>query len=470
MTDETSLRQAIETTNAQPGAYTIRFAVGRIALKQDLPALTGGGVTIDGEGVTLTGRRDGTALQIASSGNTVRGLTLDGFRIGVDIGPYWDHTLGGSMPTHATLADNIVSGLVMRRVRAFGVRLWSVFSPVCGAPRRERCWSYTTWRRTTIRDNTIETADSGINAKINNAGDRVEGVTVTGNEIRIAGHDSGIGFETLGDADRARISDVVISRNTVVGSSDIGINILSGGIRAQRSVVERVRILDNRVRISRATRGFCCGGIVVQAGSDDPSFTSMVAPARYLDDNVLRDVLVRRNTLSGTLDVGVSVQAGSGAGGRRNRVERIRVEGNLVTTSKPAVGVGVSLGGGVPFRRRYASGNRISGVSILANRITLGRGPEPENAGNGEGAGGVVVSGGGNFSRYNAVRDVRITRNAIATLYAGIRIVGGLWPTARGNSVSCVRLAANRITGAQRAVSVVANHRGAAGNRVTLRC
>lgn len=333
-----------------------------------------------------------------------------------------------------------------------------------------RCWSYTTWRNTTIAGNTIEVGDTGIAFKVDNAGDRVEQVTVTENRIRISGNNAAIQLETGGDSKGGRISGALIARNTVEGRVDIGINVVSGAIRGQSGIVKGVRILDNRVQLTGSRDRYCCAGVVVQAGSDDPSFARMVRPPRYLDDNVVLDVLVRGNTIGGTLDTGVSLNAGSGAGGRRNRLAGIRVERNTVRTTKPGIGVGISVGDGMPASNRYATDNLVTGVLIDANRITTGTGPYPENAGGGWGAGGVVIAGGGRFGSSNAVRDVRITRNALVTAYVGIRVIGGAWPSARGNSVSCVRLASNRITGAHEAVSVIANHRGARGNRATLGC
>lgn len=474
--DGISLREGIEVTNNDPGTYTIRFAPAlqgkTITLHSDLPPLTGGGVTVEGAGVTLRTTLEESAswckrcaLHIASSRNRLHRLTLDGFTNGVLIEPYWQWTAGGSLPTHLTLANNVVDGLVMRKI-GFGIRVRSVFSPYCGAPRPERCWSYTTWKDTTITGNTIETGDTGIKFALTNAGDRVDRATVTGNSIRIAGHDAGIALETSGDSLRARISDVLIARNTVEGSVDIGINVAGGTLRGQHGTVEHVRVLDNRVRLVGRVLGYCCGGIVLQAGTDAPDFTTMVDPPRYLDDNVTRDVLVRGNSISGTLDTGVSVIAGIGAGGSRNRVEKIRIERNTIQSTKYAGGVG--LGDGDPYKNRYATANRIIGVTIDANRITIGR-ANPDGASDPR-SGGIVLVGGGRFGRAGAIRDVRITSNRIATTLTGIKLVGGFFSTARGNTVSCVRLSGNRITGARRAVSVTANIHGASGNRATLRC
>jgi len=94
--DGISLREAILATNNDPGTYTIDFAAAltgsTIALSSDLPPLTGGGVTIDGAGVTVTegagfagscpASAAGCGFQIASSGNTVSELTVQGLAWG----------------------------------------------------------------------------------------------------------------------------------------------------------------------------------------------------------------------------------------------------------------------------------------------------------------------------------------------------------------------------------------------------
>ena len=131
------------------------------------------------------------------------------------------------------------------------------------------------------------------------------------------------------------------------------------------------------------------------------------------------------------------------------------------------------MGNGQPFKNRYATGNRIAGVTIRANRITIGKASPGEI--NDPLTGGVVLVAGGRFGRGGVVRDVRITNNRIATARAGIRLVGGMESTLRGNSVTCVRLAGNRITGTRNAVVVTPNVpgpkpnvRGASGNRASL--
>jgi hypothetical protein len=104
--DGVSLREAIEATNNDPGSYMIGFAPAlggtTITLADDLPPLTGGGVTVEGDvdgngkpDVTLRGGLSDTSckrcgLWIASSGNRLHALAREGFGTGVRIGPYWD--------------------------------------------------------------------------------------------------------------------------------------------------------------------------------------------------------------------------------------------------------------------------------------------------------------------------------------------------------------------------------------------
>lgn len=455
MSDEASLRRAIETTNAEPGAYTIRFAVETISLREHLPPLTGGGVTIEAAGVTLRPRTElKWGLWLASGGNEVHGLTLERFTHGVLVQP-------DGMPVRQTYAGTVISGLTMRSIGTAGIWIVSALSPRCGAPKTERCRTFHCWTNTTIRNNTIEARATGIKVQLNNVGDRFEHATVTGNRITVREEDAGIALETSGDSLGARISDVTIARNSIAGGPGVGINLVAGALRGQNGIVEEVRVLDNRLSLGGS--GFCCAGIAVQAGTDHPSFTSMVRPPRYLDGNVVRNVVVRGNTVVGRLVAGVTVNAGTGAGGRRNRVQNVRIDRNTIRSSTVASGVNVVTGGGTPFRNRYATRNRITGVSVAGNRITIGRANPLDTVD--LFLGGVVLVGGGTFGRDNVIRGIRIASNRIATALAGIKLVGGFSPTARRNSVSCVR-----ISGTRASVSVRANVGGASGNRATLSC
>ena len=477
--DGISLREAMFTTNNDPASHLIRFdqALARTAIVVDsaLPPLLAGGVSIDGDidgdgdpDVTISGGSSPDAnlgFHIASGGNRLHSLTLTGFPLGVFFGP---KETPEEFPTHTTFADNSVDGLVMEDV-GFGIDVESVS---CGNDPNfpPPCPSYNTWANTTITNNTIQASGPGIKFFISGTGDRVEGATITDNVVHLGADASeGIAVSLAGNSDDARISDVLIARNSVEGEADIGIYITGGDGRAQGGIAENIRVLNNTVQLVKQTDKFCCQGIVINAGSDDPSF-AIGPPMRYLDDNTVRGVVVRDNVVSGTLEWGIALQAAWGGGGRGNRVRDIRIKQNVVRTSLPRIGVMVVNGGGTPYDNRYTSDNRIAGVVIVSNRLAIGTGPDFRNAGPRIMAAGLALIGGGSWSQDHVVRDVRVARNTIRSPYFGIEIIGGLESTARRNRVVCAPLRNNRITGARKNVSTRANVRGATGNKVRLGC
>lgn len=473
--DGISLREAIFTTNNDPGSHAIVFDQGltgsTVSVDTALPPLLAGGVSVDGDidgdgdpDITISGNSSPDAnlgFHIASGGNRLHALRLTGFPLGVFFGP---KETPEEFPTHTTFADNSVDGLVMEDV-GFGIDIESVS---CGNDPNfpPPCASYNTWANTTITNNTIDSSGPGIKFFISGTGDRVEGATISNNAVR-AGGSEGIAVSLAGNSADARISDISIADNSVEGEADIGIYVTGGDGRAQGGIAENIRIVGNSVHLVKETDKFCCQGIVINAGSDNPLF-AVGPPVRYLDDNTVRDIVVRGNKVSGTLEWGLALQAAWGGGGRRNQVRDIRIKQNVVRTSLPRLGVMVVNGGGTPYDDRYTSDNRITGVVIASNRFVIGTGPDFRNAGPGITAAGVAIIGGGSWSQDNLVRNVRVVRNTIRSSYFGVELIGGLEATARRNRVICVPLRNNRIRGARKDVSIRANIRGATGNKVRL--
>ncbi len=437
---------------------------------------------IDGDGkpdVTIrpeSSRNKQTGFLVSSSRNRLHALTLEGFASGVLFQPSWRPCCrsAGEFPSRQTFTDNVVSDLVIRGAGDTGVTIRSFQGPGCDA-FTSPCATYNRWSNTAITGNTIEVgAGFGISVSLDaSIGDRVERLTITGNTIRIRGEPA-IQVDEGGNSTQTRISDVLIAHNAIDGvNGQSGIVVASGLQRARANTIDGVRILDNRIRLVRKSPVACCFGIVVTAGSD--VWAVDVRPVKYPDGNVVRDVQIARNFVSGALAAGVSIMAGTYAGGSRNRVENVRVERNVIrSTTSWGKGVYLWVGDIVPFEGTAATGNRITGVAIDANRIETGTSkPLPEEYGLRD-AGGIVLLGGWHYGRRGVIRDVRITSNRIATArvgatsHSGIRLIGGLEPTARGNSVTCVRLAGNRITGTREAVSVESDLGGASRNRASL--
>jgi hypothetical protein len=477
--DGISLREAIEVTNNDPGAYAVAFTPAlsgkTITLGEYLPPLTGGGVSlegdIDGDGapdvtvVTTLQEEWSRAIWIASSGNRLHGLTLKGFAVGV----WLDPATGDELPTHRTLADNVISGLAILGIRMDGIMFHSPASPDCGLPKPDPCRTYITFADTTITGNTIETIPArgaGINMQISSSGDRIAGATVTDNTIRLGGG-AGIDLGQTGnagdDGTSARISDVLIARNAIEGTGMVGIEVAAGTSRAQGNITEAVRVLDNRVHLVCRGSG-TCNGISILAGTDASyAIAPDVHPVRHPDGNVLRNVEVAGNRLSGDLEVGVWVGAGSGgAAGSRNRVLDLQIERNVISSTIVGKGVYLAVGAADPDLHRYAAGNQITGVQIGENRISIGRTRPPGfSRWNLDVGGGIVLVGGDDFSRDGRIRDIRVAKNeikvAFEAVHGGIKLIGGIGSTARGNRVTCVRLSANRVSGTRPAVSVRSN-------------
>jgi len=491
--DGISLREAMEVTNNDPGSYSVVFdpslAGTTIGITEfGLPGLSGGGVSIDGDidgngdaDVTIRNASDGVLVWglfiSGSSDNHLNALRLRGpFAFGVILqppGPY----LGVPLPTYETYSDNTVSNMVISNVSE-GIAMRSALSPECpGSPEPQRCRTFNTWRNTTIRNNTIrarrmKAADDeprGIRAFIQNVGDVIDDLTITGNSVEVVSphSDTGISLQTGGDGRKTRISNVLIARNEIEGEL-IAIDVAGGTNRAQETLVENVRVIDNRARLTGGSQG-SSQGIVVQSGSDTPPF-AIGPPIRYLDDNRVRDVLVRGNVISGDIRwSGIAVTAGQGNGGRRNLTKNVRIIDNVVRNELPTIGVMVETGVFDPYRDRFGADNKVVGLEIKGNIIRLGPGAA-KLAGGGIGESGIAMIGGYFYARDSLIRTVRIEANRIRAATVGVHIVGGYGPPAHRNRVVCVHRLRNSIIGARKKISVRSNLRGATGNRVRLSC
>ena len=218
-----------------------------------------------------------------------------------------------------------------------------------------------------------------------------------------------IQIDVGGTSTASRISNVVIARNQIESfqsGGDGAIFIGAGMQRAYGNAIEHVRVLGNRIHVTRPGPSVpCCLGVVVNAGSDycavDPRFGRDTRP----DQNVVRDVDVRGNSVSGALSASVRVQAGVDCGGSGNRAEAVRVERNTIRST--ILGKGVYLWVGQTKPGGLATGNAIRYVRIDANRIVTGNGP-PTNDTYRQTAGGVVLLGGANRGRAGSIRRIRI--------------------------------------------------------------
>lgn len=412
-------------------------------------------MTIDGDvngdgkpDITLRDRQRprGPGFTISSGGNTIRGLTLEGFFVAISSVLAGER---GSVPTGRTFAGNTVSRLTIR-----GVGNGIYFGPNGAAcDRGGACATQNVWRDLRIVGNTIDSRHGAIGVNlIASVGDRLEGLTISGNTIRVPPRDrcidpSGQAIDVVAGAsvngDRQnRMSDVLISNNTISGGLMGGIRVTAGADGADANVVERVRIVGNRIRIDPARTHTCAAQLIILSTGDYALFQR----GKYAEDNLLRDVEVSGNYLRGNESVWVFA---GGAGAARNTIRDLRVERNRMDVIGPFSGVHLyGAQGGVD---RPTRSGRIADVVVHANRIVITKASidhvRPAD-------GGISVIGGDSTGlpggvRGSTVERVRITNNVIDTTLVGVSVVGGsAWARegpAIGNVVRDVVIEGNRV-------------------------
>lgn len=447
--DGISLREAISATNNDPGSYSIGFAAALAGTTigvgsdsgQPLPALTGGGVSINGD-TNGDGRPDVTLINavpqpncfrglqtgfaIGSSGNRLHALAVRGFVNAVHLEP----PVGQSLSSQQTYADNEISDL---KVSSCGSAILFATFGNGECIQAPPCQTSNRWLDVRITGNTIESR-SAINVDLSLvAGDLLQGLTITGNKVKsVAPHGGpyGSAINVEGGAGAAstgnRIANVVIAHNRITGNPETGIRLNAGGIAG---VLEGVRITGNHVDIGppliRDLPGsFLRTGIFVASADTEPQ------NGVYSKGNVTRDIVISDNTLRG----GQGVRIGSGCcGSSGNATLNVRIVRNTIRTrgsQDVAAAVwleaGHGLGPGVqgpPTRR-----NRMNDLAVVRNRIAIESEENP----------------------------------------AGILVTGGGYGRATHNSVTCLHLRPNRITGTRQAVRLLDNFGGSRGNRASL--
>lgn len=525
--DGISLREAIEATNNDPGTYTVQFdsslAEATVELTNDLPVLRGGGVFIDGDidgdgrpDVTLVNRAaTGTTwawgLNVASSGNRLHALALQGFQAGV-VFTAMRSGARESLLKDQTFAQNAVTGLVLSDISDRGIWIAPAFSNA--SCERDACRTDNAWLDTRIVGNTIEApraTDAGLEAV---AGNVVRRLTIAGNDILMTKQVKGVALTAGGGAgsNDNRISDALVAHNAIaMRGSSIAANVIAGWAGARKNVVEDVRIVGNAARFSRSGHSDgvvitisdgCAGQAGAQQGSGICSRDNVVrgleivgnlldgvrhsgvqvadpccnvAPGTLIEDvrianNVIEAVISAPTQYQNSWGVGVGGLAGDGGAGISNVAIRSNtiVQRTTKTTGQHPVYLtagGIALVGGLG-----KAGTSIGGVSIVDNRVDtklvgillLGGGPSRERLGQDDAIG-------------NRVTRVKIRGNVVARVPAlathwfsklkGISLIGGVAGPARAyrgwkakkNSVACVTLKDNAVAGRGRGVAVLGN-------------
>jgi hypothetical protein len=361
---QVSLREAIIAANNTRGADTITFAPslsgGTISVNLDvdadgdpdpLPALCGGQTSLNGdlngddvpdinlEGSALPPFVPANGLSVVSSHNTISGLQVHQFPVGIGVGKMTPGNV-----EHNTVKNNIVADCAFAGIVAVtGDTPGSVLA-------------YTTITRNLAKQN--GSIGIWVLANLTGAGrdTQITHTTITDNEARENG---GNGFELDSFGAHNVVSKVTLARNTAARNAGLGIfaaggnGFLGGG--ADENTLD-VDIKDNTV----TDNGFV--GVDVLSGTENSSNNHVTAR-------------IRGNTFErGDQTAGIVAHAGVGAaslstGASNNNVLEVRIERNTVRNQ---TGEGMHIGGGAGSPdggpNAFANGNHTQAV-VMDNRV-----------------------------------------------------------------------------------------------------
>lgn len=244
--------------------------------------------------------------------------------------------------------------------------------------------------------------------------------TLSSNVVRnliVRNVEVGIKVEASPGATAVRHSDVLVAGNAIEArrqAVDLSLH------RAAGSVIERATVRDNQIRIAAGGRN----GIAVSVGFWVGS-----------DDNRMSDLVISNNDIQGAfLFNGIDLNL-SAAGGKRNRLERVRISGNRIKLlERPAAlpagdqyslgGIQLQPGDGATddidrsFRPiGYPEGDTIDGIWIIRNTI---EGPLIKAVDLGAGSQGALRS---------STRNVYVLGNTFNVGDRGIQFRGGSGPS-----------------------------------------
>jgi hypothetical protein len=358
-----SLREAIIAANNTSGTDTITFAPnlssGTIVVNFDdldgdatpdpLPALCGGQTRINGdlngddvpdstlEGAAFPAVSSAAGLLVLSSHNTINGLRVQHFPVGIRVRA-GDFTNPGTVEhtrlTNNILAESKVDGIFVATGNVPGSRV----------------------AHTTITQNLVmNNARIGIIvvASLSGAGTdtQIDHTTIIDNEV-VGNKAFGIYLVSLGDHNV--LSDATIIRNTISSNISFGINVNGGFGGADGNTLD-FDIKDNVVTDNGQV------GIRVIVGQDNSSNNS--AEAR-----------IEGNTLERNQLYGIAAAAGEGAvnfptGTSNLNVLDVRIKRNTVTDHTGG-GIGIAAGVGSPNGRTGAvADNNQTNAIVVQNTV-----------------------------------------------------------------------------------------------------
>lgn len=430
-----SIDEAIDVTNRSPGTYTIRFAPDLKGASIGIThphSMTGGNVflngDIDGDGkpdVTLTSGRPGEypALVIASGGNRINALVIDGINSGIHISP--------PEVSRTTFTSNVLSNNVINAdIAAIALDSQAVCDgPECAPAERNR------WVDLRILGNTLSAREAGFKALLStNAGNALDGLIVARNTIRMGERAANLNpaievvAGILAGADSNRIERVLIAENVVENAVN-GIWVAAGMAGGSRNVVDDVRVVANRVGIVPLKDA---GGIALLVGDGASDEYSTAEPVIHGNGNSMTDVSVEGNFISKPGLSGVQTMVGC-CGGEGNVMERVRIEGNeidaLLCNGCQGKGIWIAVAFAAGRYSRLTHSSTASDIKIAHNTVRL---PKPADWPQGANLreplnipfAGISVEVASHASK-SVLTDLEISSNLVTTEALGIAVLGG---------------------------------------------
>ncbi|MHB1908604.1 MAG: autotransporter outer membrane beta-barrel domain-containing protein [Nitrososphaerales archaeon] len=442
--DGISLREAIVATNNDPGLYTIDFAPNlkgstiRIGSEvpggySSLPPLTSGNVIIDGEigndsapDITLETNNTGSpgftqfyGLGIASSRNTVVGLRIQNFGVGIA----FFATGNGTAYFDNTVSDNVIEN-------ATGISVYDQ------SPSGNNYYNLT-WSDTVIQRNTIleQQAAGGVNFVLFNSNNTMEDTSILDNTISFSnGTVNNVGIQFFFWAHNDHMFDTQISGNTIQTSgesSDWAMKIAPGG---DEGILNGMWVTNNRIVTSLPGQGT---GIEIDGGNPP------------ISDNVsVGDVWIVNNSFYG---FGEQEMLLGQENGLYDSLHNFYIFGNLINTTSTAMtqeaggNSVITLNAGGSNAKQVQTltklGSNITDIQIGWNTIQHDNSTtyNPSEA-------TIYINGGAYGANYNLVTNVLINNNyLIGNGVQGLAVIAG-YHNASYNLVSNIQVWCNIIT------------------------
>jgi len=431
--DGISFYEAVTATNNDPGTWNIQFAPalkGSTIGGQGMPYLNGGNVTIngdiDGDGqpdITLVGPSGSPLTLFILSG----GITLNGFALqncALDCVVIQRPSAKFQLPpaTGTTFSNITISNMTITDFQEAGIMLDPTNGEPGLTPSSPALATGNTWDHLRIIGNTISSTASGNSVSISlrlAGGDTLQHTTIANNNLAVSSQGAiAVGMAIGGGlgATNNQALDTLLANNVIdaTGPARSAMRISGGLGSGSANLIDGVEIVSNQIHL-----GDQDGIEIANADAASDDLQPPVFPIQYSEGNIARNISILSNTIAGTPVNAIWVQEAC-CGNRNNVLSNLSIQGNTLTG---VAGVLLVVGAGGGYFSRTTSGNALSNVLIQANTIQTA--PPLVVGCDCWTIGGIQVTAG--FSEPgNSVNGLSIANNELDGPLVGISLIAGL--------------------------------------------